>query len=84
MTSYEEILTTGDNVENNIIAGDEKSYLLQVIQGTPIMDPEKPDEEMIRVMPLKSHLKSPRGVRCPCRDGEASETLGGLCEPLPR
>jgi mono/diheme cytochrome c family protein len=57
MTSYEEILTTGDNVENNIIAGDEKSYLLQVIQETPIMDPEKPDEEMIRVMPLTRALK---------------------------
>lgn len=57
MTSYEEILTTGDNVENNIIAGDEKSYLLQVIQGTPIMDPEKSNEEMIRVMPLTRALK---------------------------
>jgi mono/diheme cytochrome c family protein len=57
MTSYEEILTTGDNAENNIIAGDEKSYLLQVIQETPIMDPEKPDEEMIRVMPLTRALK---------------------------
>jgi mono/diheme cytochrome c family protein len=57
MTSYEEILTTGDNAEFNIIAGDEKSYLLQVIQETPIMDPEKPDEEMIRVMPLTRALK---------------------------
>jgi hypothetical protein len=33
------------------------SYLLQVIQETPIMDPEKPDEEMIRVMPLNRALK---------------------------
>ncbi|MBN2115438.1 MAG: c-type cytochrome [Anaerolineales bacterium] len=57
MTSYEEVLTTGDNVENNIIAGDENSYLLQVIQDTPIMDPEKPDEEMIGVMPPSGHLK---------------------------
>jgi mono/diheme cytochrome c family protein len=57
MSSYEEILTTGDNVDKNIIAGDMDSYLLQVIQGTPIMDPEKPDEEMIRVMPLKTTLK---------------------------
>jgi hypothetical protein len=57
MTSYEEMLTTGDNVENNIIAGDENSYLLQVIQDTPIMNPEKPDEELIGVMPPKGHLK---------------------------
>lgn len=57
MTTYEEILTTGDNVENNIIAGDENSYLLQVIQDMPIMDPEKPDEELIGVMPPKGHLK---------------------------
>ena len=57
MTSYEEILTTGDNAENNLIAGDEKSYLLQVIQDTPIMDPENPDEEMIGVMPPSYDLK---------------------------
>ncbi|HSK87151.1 MAG TPA: c-type cytochrome, partial [Anaerolineales bacterium] len=58
MTTYEEILTTGDNVENNIIPGDENSYLLQVIQDTPIMDPENPGEELIGVMPPKGHLKS--------------------------
>jgi mono/diheme cytochrome c family protein len=57
MTSYEEILTTGDNAEKNIIKGDETSYLLQVIQEHAIMDPEKPDEEMIRVMPLTRALK---------------------------
>jgi mono/diheme cytochrome c family protein len=57
MTSYQEILTTGDNAENNIIAGDENSYMLQVIQEHAIMDPEKPDEEMIRVMPLTRALK---------------------------
>ncbi len=57
MTSYEEILTTGDNVANNIIAGGENSYLLQVIQEHPIMNPEKPDEELIRVMPLNRTLK---------------------------
>ncbi|MBI5951307.1 MAG: c-type cytochrome [Chloroflexi bacterium] len=57
MTSYEEILTTGDNADKNIIPGDETSYLLQVIQEQPIMDPEKPDEEMIRVMPLTNPLK---------------------------
>jgi len=57
MTTYEEILTTGDNAANNIIAGDENSYFLQVIQGTPIMNPEKPDEELIGVMPPSRALK---------------------------
>jgi len=57
MTTYEEILTTGENKDRNVIAGDPESYLLQVIQDTPIMDPEKPDEELIGVMPPKGHLK---------------------------
>ncbi len=57
MTSYEEILTTGDNAEFNIIAGDETSYMLQVIQEHAIMDPEKPDEELIGVMPPSKALK---------------------------
>lgn len=57
MTSYEEILTTGDNVANNILAGDENSYFLQVIQEHAIMDPQKPDEELIGVMPPNRALK---------------------------
>lgn len=57
MTSYEEILTTGDNKANNVIAGDENSYILQIIQEHPIMDPENPDEELIGVMPPTSVLK---------------------------
>jgi mono/diheme cytochrome c family protein len=57
MTSYDEILTTGDNAEKNIIPGDETSYLLQVIQEQAIMDPEKPDEELIGVMPPSKALK---------------------------
>lgn len=57
MTSYEEILTSGENKEKNVLAGDPNGYLLQVIQGTPIMDPENPSEEMIGVMPPKGHLK---------------------------
>jgi hypothetical protein len=57
MTSYQEILTTGDNAKNNLIAGDEKSYLLQVIQEHAIMDPDKPDEELIGVMPPSKALK---------------------------
>jgi mono/diheme cytochrome c family protein len=57
MTSYDEILNTGDNQDQNIIAGDPNGYLLQVMQGTPVMDPENPQEEMIGVMPPKGHLK---------------------------
>ncbi len=57
MTSYEEILTTGDNKDFNVIAGDTQGYLLQVIQETPIMDPEKPAEELIGVMPPNRALK---------------------------
>jgi mono/diheme cytochrome c family protein len=57
MTSYDEILTTGDNKDKNIIAGDPESYMLQVIQGTAIPDPKDPSKEMIRVMPPTSKLK---------------------------
>jgi mono/diheme cytochrome c family protein len=57
MTNYDEILNTGDNKEKNLIAGDPNGYLIQVIQGTPIMNPENPEEEMIGVMPPKGHLK---------------------------
>jgi mono/diheme cytochrome c family protein len=55
MTSYKEMLTTGDNADKNIITGDENSYLLQVIQGHAILD-EK-GEELIGVMPPNSTLK---------------------------
>jgi mono/diheme cytochrome c family protein len=55
MTSYEELLASGENKGNNIIAGDENSYLLQVIQGHPILDDN--EEEIIGVMPPKSTLK---------------------------
>ncbi len=57
MTTYEEILTTGDQVDNNIIAGDMNSYLIQTIQGTPIMDPANPTEELIGVMPPSRPLR---------------------------
>jgi len=57
MTSYEEILTTGENVDFNLIPGEEyeQSYLLQTIQQTPILDAN--GEEIIGVMPPKSVLK---------------------------
>jgi len=55
MTSYEEILTTGENADFNIIAGDMDSYLLQTIQETPILDEN--GEELIGVMPPTFTLK---------------------------
>jgi mono/diheme cytochrome c family protein len=57
MTSYDEIITTGDNVDNNIIAGDENSYLLQVIQDHAIPDPKNPGENLINTMPPNRLLK---------------------------
>ena len=55
MTTYEEILTTGDHAEFNIIAGDENSYLLQTIQEKVILDEN--GEEIIGVMPPTKALK---------------------------
>src|ERR1041384_4100600 len=57
MTSYDEMLTTGDNNEHDIIPGDENSYLLQVIQGHAIPDPKDPSKELIRTMPPNRALK---------------------------
>ncbi len=57
MTSYEEILTTGDNKDKNIIKGDMDSYLLQVIQGNAIPDPNDPTKDLIRKMPPNQALK---------------------------
>jgi len=57
MTSYEEILTTGENAEFDLIPGEdyEQSYLLQTIQQNAILDEN--GEEIIGVMPPKSVLK---------------------------
>ncbi len=58
MTTYEEILTTGENVDFNLIPGEdyEQSYVLQTIQQNPILDAN--GEEIIGVMPPKSVLKA--------------------------
>lgn len=56
MTSYDEILSTGENADYNVIAGDTDSYLLQTIQGTPILDEN--GEEIIGVMPPSTTLKA--------------------------
>jgi len=57
MTSYDEMLNTGKNKDKDIVKGDPNSYLLQVIQGTPIPDPNDPSKPMISEMPPKGHLK---------------------------
>jgi len=57
MTTYDEILATGDNKDNNIIPADEKSWFLLVIQGQSIPDPEDPTTELIRTMPPNKDLK---------------------------
>jgi len=60
MTTYEEILTTGENVDFNLIPGEdyEQSYVLQTIQQNPILDVDANGEEIIGVMPPKSVLKA--------------------------
>lgn len=55
MDTYENILHSGDNSDRNVIAGEENSYLLQVIQGKPILNPD--GSEKIGVMPPNGHLK---------------------------
>jgi mono/diheme cytochrome c family protein len=57
MTSYAEILNSGDNKDKNVMPGDPNGYLIQVIQGTPIRDPDDPEKELVGVMPPKGHLK---------------------------
>jgi mono/diheme cytochrome c family protein len=57
MSSYEEILTTGDNKDNDLIPGNPDSYLLQVIQGHEIPDPKDPSKTMIGSMPPSRELK---------------------------
>lgn len=57
MTSYDEILKTGDQKDNNVIAGDANSYLLQVIQGHSIPDPKDSNKTLIRTMPPNVKLK---------------------------
>ena len=38
MGTYQETLTTGDNAQMNLIAGDLDSYLIQTINGIEIFD----------------------------------------------
>jgi len=56
MDSYIDILHTGDHKANDVIAGNANSYLLQVIQGHAIPDPNNPNQTLIRAMPPNGHL----------------------------
>ena len=56
MDSYVDILHTGDHKANDVIAGNANSYLLQVIQGHSIPDPNNPTQTLIRAMPPNGHL----------------------------
>jgi mono/diheme cytochrome c family protein len=57
MTTYQEMLTTGDNKDKDIVGGDPNSYLLQVIAGHTIPDPKDPSKTLIRTMPPNGKLK---------------------------
>lgn len=56
MGTYQEILTTGDNQDSNLIAGDLDSYLIQTINGQSIFDPGT-GEEIIQQMPPTKLMK---------------------------
>jgi mono/diheme cytochrome c family protein len=55
MGTYLEILTSGDNAENNLIPGDLESYLIQTINGISIFDQN--GEEIIQQMPPTKLIK---------------------------
>ncbi len=57
MDTYANITTTGDHKANDVVAGDANSYLLQVVQGHAIMDPNNPSNTLIRAMPPSVQLK---------------------------
>jgi menaquinol-cytochrome c reductase cytochrome b/c subunit len=56
MQSYEEILTTGENAEKNIIAGDLESYIIVTLYRESIYDEN--GEEIIGPMPPSKDLKA--------------------------
>lgn len=55
MGTYQEILTTGDNAANNLIAGDLNSYLIQTMNGESIFD--ESGERIIQQMPPTKLMK---------------------------
>jgi mono/diheme cytochrome c family protein len=55
MGTYQEILTTGDNAANNLIAGDLNSYLTLTIRGEEIFDEN--GERIVQQMPPTKLMK---------------------------
>jgi mono/diheme cytochrome c family protein len=55
MGTYQEMLTTGENAENNLIPGDLNSYLILTINGESIVDEN--GEEIIQQMPPTKLMK---------------------------
>ncbi|MDZ7844829.1 MAG: c-type cytochrome [Anaerolineales bacterium] len=56
MGSYQEMLSTGDSADKNLIPGDLDSYLIQTINGNSVYDPET-GEEITQQMPPTKLLK---------------------------
>lgn len=55
MDTYANILSSGDNADKNVIAGDMNSYLLQTIQHTEILDAD--GRVLVGVMPPTSQVR---------------------------
>ena len=56
MQTYEEILTSGDNADKNVIAGDLESYIIVTLHRESIFDAS--GEEIIGPMPPSKDLKA--------------------------
>ncbi|MEA2008472.1 MAG: c-type cytochrome, partial [Chloroflexota bacterium] len=55
MESYQDMLTTGDNADKNLIAGDLNNYFFLTLTGNPILDAN--GNVLIHQMPLTGLLK---------------------------
>ena len=53
MQTYQEMLTTGDNADKNLIVGDLDSYLILTLNGESILDPSTGDELIQQMPPTK-------------------------------
>ena len=53
MTTYQEMLTTGDSADQNLIPGDLDSYLIQTINGNIVYDPDTGEEISQQMPPTK-------------------------------
>jgi mono/diheme cytochrome c family protein len=53
MTSYEEMLQSGDHTDKNLIAGDLSCYLIQTINGNAVYDPDTGEEISSQMPPTK-------------------------------